>query len=254
MGNCCSKKSNESETHPPARPVKISRPYGAPIRVPEQHRDDNDAPLPVRNYDLDRATLHRALELMAQYLAQRKEPLTVVTVGGAVNTILLRSRQTTHDIDFFGVHLNNHKLRLLNDAARYAAERCSAPLGTNWFNNETVLFLGQTLHREVTEAAYQQNDVVFQRPGLKILAAPWNYAFCAKIARLVSGVPRSYDLADAVTYLRRYITQTGGGSKPVKVATIEGWARQFRHETKRDFLLRNVNSEYRRRYRCDGIV
>jgi len=189
---------------------------------------------------------------MAERLHSRNASLTVIVVGGVVNTIFLGTRQSTHDVDILGTNLNNDQLRMLDDAAHYAEQRSPVPLGAEWFNSDTKMWLGPDLHRELTNIAMEQDERVFQRPGLTLLAAPWNYAFCAKIARILTGEVRPYDLTDAATYLHRYIQRNGG--RPVQVGQIEGWAQRFGRSTDRAYLIREVNAEYRRLYRHEGIV
>lgn len=43
---------------------------------------------------------------ISKILSKQKHHITIVAVGGTVSTILLQSRQSTHDLDFFTEHLN----------------------------------------------------------------------------------------------------------------------------------------------------
>lgn len=77
------------------------------------------------------------------------------------------------------------------------------------------------IHQELTAAARKQNEKVFDGAGLTIYAAPWNYAFSAKISRLMTGggdQARPYDLQDAVIYLHRYIQNHSNCPVPVETA------------------------------------
>ncbi|QLI69228.1 uncharacterized protein G6M90_00g054590 [Metarhizium brunneum] len=84
--------------------------------------------------------------------------------------------------------------------------------------------------------------------GLTIYAAPWAYAFSAKVNRILAGgdQARPYDLDDAVSYIHEYIR--AHGDQPVPTATALDWARQFNHESTANFLRTRVNQAYRRRY------
>lgn len=144
------------------------------MHVPRPRLDYAERLIPIEDYELDRRTLRAALTTMADYIDSQHEHITVITVGGAVNTMLLQTRQTTHDVDFFGTNLNNTQRVLLDDAAKYAERRSPTPLGGEWLNNQTMLWLPPDVHRTVTEEALLQNDVVFDKRGLKVIAAPWN--------------------------------------------------------------------------------
>ena len=169
-----------------------------------------------------------------------------------MNTLFLGTRQSTHDVDFFGTNLNNHQRRLLSEAAQYAESHSPAQLGGKWLNTETQQWLGPGVHRQLTDAAIQQNHVVFEAPGLKVVAAPWSYAFCTKVNRLMKYLHKPYDMTDAVSYLHQYI-RTRNDDRPVSSRTIREWSSLFSIQLDR-IVLRNANQEYRRRYGTDGIV
>ena len=108
----------------------------------------------------------------ADYLNQSGQNATLVTVEGAVNTIYLRTRQTNHDVDFFGSHLSQRQLELIDEAMQYAERMSSAPLGGAWLNNEIQLHMAPDVRQRLTERALEQNVKVFQAAGLTIVVAP----------------------------------------------------------------------------------
>ncbi|CAI6332981.1 unnamed protein product [Periconia digitata] len=157
--------------------------------------------------ELDRNTLLRALANVASYIDSRKANITVVAVGGAVNTIFFQSRQSTHDVDFYNHNLRQSDYELIMKGVKFAQSRDPILQG-EWFNNRTILFIPKAQRSYLTEQAISQNEIIFERPGLKIVAAPWNYAICAKLDRCAgAGIngQRPYDYSDAATYLRRYL-------------------------------------------------
>ncbi len=89
---------------------------------------------------LDRIVLVRALRNVAGYLRKERLNITVVAVGGAVNTIYLRDRGTTHDIDFFNKDLSRARYSQMAAAIQYATSRDVA-LESGWMNNRTALFI-----------------------------------------------------------------------------------------------------------------
>ena len=188
---------------------------------------------------------------MADCIASQRQDITIVIVGGAVNTLLIQNRRSTHDIDFFGTNIDGHQRILLDDAVRYAERRSRTPLGGEWFDNQTMLWLPPSIHRTVTEEALEQNEVVFERKGLKVVAAPWKYALCGKMGRLVRPAQaQPYDITDAASYLRQHILKHG---EPVSVAHIKRWCQDYQKDTSDD-VIRAINTEYRGLYGEDGIT
>ncbi|KAI9652291.1 MAG: hypothetical protein M1831_007077 [Alyxoria varia] len=103
--------------------TNIGEPVGAIRMVPQQKRDRNNRPVLHSEYDLSPGTLHRALQDVAKFMRDHHQDVTMVTVGGAVNTIYLKTRETTNDVDFFGADLTRNQLGLLEQAAAYADSR-----------------------------------------------------------------------------------------------------------------------------------
>ncbi|KAK4149396.1 hypothetical protein C8A00DRAFT_18898 [Chaetomidium leptoderma] len=255
MGQCC---GSEPKPKPNRRQqgvggVQISAPQNVSIHIPRNRNDADGIPIPQVTRDMDQNVLRAALDQVSQYIAQRDRHLSVIAVGGAVNTLYLRSRATTHDVDVFGSDFGNES-RMLLDEAMHDAQQHIPGLGTDWLNTETQMWMPGPMHDELTQMARQQNIHVYRGQGLDILAAPWEYAFTAKISRILLGgnQARPYDLPDAVTYIHEYIRSHG--NQPVPIATVLGWARRWNHEITEDVLKNRVNPEYRRRYGEDAFT
>ncbi|KAF7188315.1 hypothetical protein HII31_10379 [Pseudocercospora fuligena] len=247
----CSSSRIAEPDQPPARPVQIGRPEAPVLHVPRRVVGPDGVEAPIVDYDLTRRDIERALAFVAEDLNSRRRPLTIVTVGGAVNTLYLRSREATHDVDFFGSHLNNEELRALDAAMQYAQRRSSVPLGGAWLNNETQLHMAPDVRRFVTETALERNTVVFERPGLRVVAAPWSYLFISKANRIGTEYERGYDLDDAVAYLRHWLSQIADNA--ISTRSIRDLCTRYRREMLSQEVLKRINREYRRRYGDDGI-
>ncbi|RBR09029.1 uncharacterized protein FIESC28_10037 [Fusarium coffeatum] len=157
-----------------------------------------------------RETLLAALSNVAAAINKKKGHVTIIAVGGAVNTIYLRSRETTHDVDFFNNNLTAEDFERLKAGVR-AASKIDKTLTRDWLNNRTAFFIPKDKQHSLTAQALNQREVIFEEPGLTVLAAPWEYAFCGKVDRLSVGGLHSaqdYDLSDALEYLRRYLTKS----------------------------------------------
>ncbi|KAI1775297.1 hypothetical protein F4818DRAFT_45531 [Hypoxylon cercidicola] len=209
-------------------------------------RPGHEAPLPK----LNREVLLTALKSVATYIKKKGGDVTVIAVGGAVNTIHLQSRNVTHDVDFYNNYLTAKDFEYLVNGAREAAKK-NKQLEEEWFNNRTILFMPKDQRAALTDEAFAQQEIIFQKPGLTVLAAPWKYAFCCKLDRMAGGGvmgPRSYDLDDAVQYLSRYLQQQNLAA--IQKATIEAWFVQYSLSWTRqvDEVLGRVNNSYGQRY------
>ncbi|RYO79116.1 hypothetical protein DL766_005246 [Monosporascus sp. MC13-8B] len=173
-----------------------------PSRTCTSKDPGHDDPIPTYN----RETLLTALHNVAAYINKRGGHVTIVAVGGAVNTIYLQSRATAHDIDFFNEFMTWKESEILLNGAKNALKHDKS-LQKQWFNNRTIFFIPRDKRVMLTQEAFKQQDVMFSENGLTMLAAPWKYAFCCKVCRIAGESihsARPYDLDDAVQYLYRY--------------------------------------------------
>lgn len=246
--------SKEVTTTRPARPsqgTNISRPVHPPGPVPAPARDGQGVPLHYQQHDLSAQDLHTALGYAAKYLHNRNQNALIITVGGAVNTLFLQSRRTTHDVDFFSQQLSGQPLEVLRAAGLYAAERSSVPLSVDWLNNATARMPGVVENvAQLISDAKEQNAIVFRASGLTALAAPWNYAFVKKVSRISQGVGRAYDAQDAVGYLHQHILRKGG--RPVNVNLIRQWGDRYRANVP-NLILDDINQKYHSAHGNHGI-
>jgi len=156
--------------------------------------------------------------------------------------LYLRSRDTTTDFDFFTRDLDEHGHQLIRGASNKATDSMGAP--ETWFNNSASIFLSQNVFYRLVDEAIAANEVVFQHRGLTALAAPWRYSFCSKLDRMRRGVTnsqfyRSYDISDAVAFLRRLVP----GQGPVPRANITNWFDKFGFEYDEE-IVTQVGDQY----------
>ncbi|KAJ5386721.1 hypothetical protein N7509_009262, partial [Penicillium cosmopolitanum] len=102
-----------------------------------------------------------ALQHLSAYLVSKNRKLTIIAVGGVVNTLLLETIRRYFSVPY--------------------ATKQNAALALEWLNNHTVLFIAGPIRRMLTTEAFNQNEVVFDATGLRLLAAPWQYLFCTKL-------------------------------------------------------------------------
>lgn len=213
--------------------------------VPPPYRDRHGLPIQHASSELDRETIFEALSDMAAFLDQRGIRTQLVTVGGAVNTLYLQSRESTHDVDFFLENANASTHHVVHEAARFANRQRGGRLGAEWLNNATQLFMPAQLQQTLYKAALEQRTIIFKRGGLTVYAAPWAYAFCGKLNRLSDENPRPYDLEDAVVYLHEYLR--GTGHQTVSARLVREWCQRF-NKKMTDELLQRVDKAYRKKY------
>ncbi|CAF9939030.1 MAG: hypothetical protein ALECFALPRED_007959 [Alectoria fallacina] len=89
-----------------AQITKICGPQDLILHVPRPRVDHDGRVIRIEDHELDRRTLEAALTTMAEFIDKQCQSITIITVGGAVNTLLLQNRQSNHDVDFFGTNLN----------------------------------------------------------------------------------------------------------------------------------------------------
>lgn len=131
-----------------------------------------------------------------------------MAVGGSINTVILRSRETTHDIDFFAESVTQQQKRALQDAARRVATTFRPRLDGDWLNNSTALFIDPSIRQQLEHDAVRQNVLLFSEPGLTVYAAPWMYLFASKLDRIAGGgkgTAQAYDPHDAYHFLQQHL-------------------------------------------------
>ncbi|EEU45612.1 uncharacterized protein NECHADRAFT_80690 [Fusarium vanettenii 77-13-4] len=254
MGCSHSQYEREMESRP-VRPVTISDPMGGPVMIPPMFRDETGRPIQYEASSLSRRQIINAFEHMAEYLDQCGIEANVVVVGGAVNTVYLGSRESTHDVDFFLEDPASKEYMSLDLAAKFANRQAEGRLGEEWFNNSTQLFMARDVQTSLVRQAKRQNAVVFEKRGakggLKVYAAPWTYAVCSKLNRLCEINPRSYDMDDAVVYLNRHLILTA--ENYVKSRELYDWCRRYSHDVRPE-ILKQLDEKYLQSYGYKPIV
>ncbi|UPL01404.1 hypothetical protein LCI18_012338 [Fusarium solani-melongenae] len=254
MGCSHSRYEREMESRP-VRPVTISDPMGGPVMIPPMFRDETGRPIQYEASSLSRKQIIHAFEHMAEYLDECGIETSVVVVGGAVNTVYLSSRESTHDVDFFLEDPASKEYMSLDNAAKFANHKAEGRLGEEWFNNSTQLFMARNVQTSLVGQAKRQNAVVFEQRGtnggLKVYAAPWKYALCSKLNRLCEINPRSYDMDDAVVYLSRHLSLTA--ETYVKSRELYDWCRSYNHDVRRE-ILKQLDDRYFQSYGYKPII
>lgn len=203
--------------------------------APLQHHGGQEA--------YNKEELRAALHAVGDYITKKNAHITLIAVGGAVNLLLLGTRPSTSDVDFFNQQLEPNQIKLIQAATKYARKQ-NPRLSDDWLNNRNTVFIPTPLRLSLTNQAIEQNEVVFKLDGLTVLAAPWHYAFIAKVDR-ISGSGKPYDLGDAAAYLNRYLELHSMSSIVADIPI--GWAAQYNVKIAPG-ALRAVNEESYRRY------
>ncbi|KAG2071449.1 hypothetical protein BDR04DRAFT_1231081 [Suillus decipiens] len=171
----------------------------------------------VKDKQLSAQYINRGLDITAKHLKDKKKQTTVITVGGTINTILC-SCASTADVDFFSVDTANNPI--LRDGIKSAAK--AMQLGEGWMNNHTALFIAPNTMTNIYNEAIRDGVVIFNKPGLKVVAAPWTYCLVAKLEKAGKrGNAKSYDMSDAAQYLIQKSRRRGA---KIKVADIKAKA------------------------------
>ena len=116
MGNCLSAKDT----------VSLGNLVGRPGVPPEQ--------------PMSADIIRQGLTSVAATLHSKGQNISLVAVGGAVNTLLLHTRESTGDVDFFyWTKTRNEDVTKVIVAANSAATKLK--LGDHWLNNHTAVFI-----------------------------------------------------------------------------------------------------------------
>lgn len=106
------------------------------------HKGKSRAQQPEQTYSKEK--IEEGFKFVAKYLASKGLDVSIVSVGGAVNTVLLKSRASTSDVDFFYRTKNegSKDIDVMHEvvAAGKLAEK-QLKLGEQWLNNHTVTFI-----------------------------------------------------------------------------------------------------------------
>lgn len=187
------------------------------------------APHPTEQHSVPQLTpadLTDGLSLLAQYLNSHNRNIELAVVGGAVCTMLLGTRNTTEDIDYFNPGLQKDDINVLGRAVAYAQNQPHQPPFTSgWFNNNTTVWISPAIRPTLYQEAVQAGIIVFQKPGLTLYAAPFQYQFCAKLQRMSGGGSRTQDAGDAAAYLHEYLRRSNGSV--ISIDQIQNWIQQY---------------------------
>lgn len=216
------------------------------------------APRPITHEPtpLNANQLRFCLEQLATHIHQRRRQLHLVVIGGVVNTVLLKTRHATTDIDLLTANPTREDVTLLAQAARLVREQNpNLHLDESWLNSNAGLFIQPELRLIIIQQGFAQNDIVFHAPGLTLYAAPYSYAIVAKLNRIAGEGAPTHDLGDAVAYLRRYLSLRNHSH--VSLRQVESWCREYR-SSRSGLVLQNVieavGQEYLRLFGEHGIV
>lgn len=208
-----------------------------PLSIPQDTTKRDGNPILRNPKPMNEKTLRLALNYMSDYIQERGRHITTITVGGAIDTLLLKSRRTTDEVEIFGSDLEPEELLLLRQGASFAVQQLDATtpdkLSNEWFNNYVFGSLDPALHHRLTNEAIMQNEVVFEgqgaEPGLKLIAAPWSFSLYHAIDRFAKRDRREAkqksDLSTATKYLRQLLARRGYA--PVPRNMMRAWAMDY---------------------------
>ncbi|KAH6890519.1 hypothetical protein B0T10DRAFT_459170 [Thelonectria olida] len=260
---------NKAQRNQKDRSVRPNCPPFLPIPCDANGVRLNTKGIDGRNcLQLSASPLEGMLASVAGGASQQHTHVEVIAVGDAVNVLYLKDRETTDGIDVFGTSFPNDHRRIVNQAVESACHDVRIPksrgcgtdtrkLAPDWFNTDTQTSMNPVLHKSLTREALGQGIKIFEMvnqhgDGLTVYAAPWQYAFSAKMYQHFSPRMTNYDLPNALVYLHEYIKITG--NQKLKKGKVRGWVRDFGHlpngarKDYMDALLTTVRNAYFAKY------
>ncbi|KAF5700501.1 hypothetical protein FGLOB1_10742 [Fusarium globosum] len=227
----------------PIRPVTISSHSVGSVMAPSSIFQD----FPETS-ELSRQQIIDAFQHMAEYLNECGTYVNCAVVGGVVNTLYLRHRETTPDVEFLLHDPASKEYITLSNAASFANKKAQGTLGEQWFNNSMQFFVPRNVQVDILQWAKDQHQVIFEHRGnyggLTVYAAPWDYALCSKLNSLYDNI-RADDMEDAVAYLHRYLTLTRQES--LNGNQVNDWCRKYHQDVSREVLNR-LGEAYARKH------
>ncbi|CAF3519477.1 hypothetical protein SNK03_003760 [Fusarium graminearum] len=198
---------------------------------------------------LRRQQIIDAFQKIAEYLNEYGVSIDCVAVDGAVNTLYLRSRESTHDVELLLNDPSSKESILLTNAASFANSQAQGRLGETWLNSSMQLFLPRNVQTSLVQEAKTQNEIVFEHQGtnggLRVYAAPWSFALCSKLNHAFDHHNRTEDMDDAVDYLYRYLNITG--QDYIMAQQIKDWCQTYHQDVSRE-VLRRLEETYARKH------
>ncbi|KAK2803812.1 hypothetical protein FQN50_006819 [Emmonsiellopsis sp. PD_5] len=205
----------------------------------------------VQPQELTSETVLSILYHMAEYLSRSQQQIRLIAIRGVVETIHLRTRDTTPMLIFANYWLNDDpdRAELVLAAVSYAFNQVSA-------SDTNIVFsfrASRNVRQKVTEEALQQDEIIFQDGCLSVFAPPWRYLFCYKVGSMSS--LQEYtpeDLQDAALMLYRYLVNSRRDLVPY--SEICSWETEFETAALERNIVEQVNSRFKDKFGGDGIA
>ncbi|KAJ3150783.1 hypothetical protein HDU86_006292 [Geranomyces michiganensis] len=138
------------------------------------------------------AELNKYLEEVGS-LVPDKKACSVVVIGGAVSVLLLKSRNSTEDVDVFTSHLSKKQRNALSTACKTVAEQHGLP--ETWMNATVQCFYDNL--NPIVRDSMKDDNLIAKFGNLKIYAADFEASVLAKLKRF-----RLHDKDDIVALIR----------------------------------------------------
>lgn len=156
---------------------------------------------------LTRAEIARALERMGQLARERGVRIELSLVGGAVQSLVYRSRNSTRDVDC--VILAPQETRIVRQLAAIVASEQDWP--DDWLNEGPIGFV--TMRGQLKDGR-----VIFKRPGIVVRMPKVEQLLAMKLMAWRDSV----DIADASLLLKKTVRENSGWfSKPSPIKIWE---------------------------------
>lgn len=156
---------------------------------------------------LTRAEIARALERMGQLARERGVRIELSLVGGAVQSLVYRSRNSTRDVDC--VILAPQETRIVRQLAAIVASEQDWP--DDWLNDGPIGFV-------TMKGQLKDGRVVFKKPGIVVRMPKVEQLLAMKLMAWRDSV----DIADASLLLKKTVRENSGWfSKPSPIKIWE---------------------------------
>ena len=251
----CGSSDNDGYPQPCPGPHAPSRGRNHRIsgRTPYPPRPPSYTTLPPGNpaKPLNEWNIREALKHAASFLHCKDLDFTIAAGGEVASTLLLQVKIVASDLQFFGDHLDTAQMNSVSEAMEYGEQMSNVPLKTAWADKGYFLQVNPDFHRSIMKEALQINKVVFEEPGLKVVAMPFSHMFIYKASKVGTENESPADLDDLICYLHHRNIEVQVVTVHLKFVedTCTNYGKKMLHEG----TTHKMNEKYRARHGCNLI-
>lgn len=199
-----------------------------------------------------------ALDVAAGFLHRKNQNITLMTMGGVVDTVLLQITGATEDVFFYNPSDDKAQTLVLKECMDWAVKGGSTngvPLDKAVNNPTIIQAIGTDFLRKLWAKAEEKKLIVYQAKGLTVVAVPLSYSFIAVASRVDTTRRKHLDLERAVAYLRGWICVNAETGRPMIIpgSLVQRVCNDYDKADVNFGVLQKINHYYGSMFRREGL-